>query len=70
VIAPDDEGNEPAAHRLRSVAAVLIAAADRYLDGAPEDMSPAEHARMDAATQLAARACRIVRAEPPSAPRR
>ena len=61
-----EEIEQLAADRLRNVAAVLIAAADTYLEQVPEAMSPAERARLDAATQLVWRACRIVRAAPTS----
>jgi hypothetical protein len=66
VISAQDLGDGAAADRLRMVAAVLLAAADRYLERAPEVMSPAEEARVDAAAQLGWRACLIVRATPSS----
>jgi len=65
-MAAEIQGEEAAARRLRTVATVLLAAADRYLECAPEAMSPAELARVDAAAQLVRRACLIVRAAPTS----
>jgi hypothetical protein len=48
------------AYRLREMAGVLIEIADRYLDASVVLMSPAESARIGAASRLAERALRIV----------
>jgi hypothetical protein len=50
------------AYRLREMAGVLIEIADRYLDASVVLMSPAESARIGAASRLAERALRIVNA--------
>ena len=59
----DDESLE--AHRLRATAAALIQIAARYLDTPATDMSPADSARVGAATRLTERALQIVTRTPP-----
>jgi hypothetical protein len=54
----DDESLE--AHRLRASAEILIEIADRLLDAPALDMSPADSARVGAATRLTERALQIV----------
>jgi hypothetical protein len=55
----DDENLE--AHRLRATAEMLIQIADRVLNTPAIDMSPADSARVGAATRLTERALKIVR---------
>ena len=64
-----NEVEEPAleAHRLRSTAQDLIQIADRCLGTSPADMSPADSARVGAATRLADGALRIVSTIRPAA---
>jgi hypothetical protein len=64
-----DEGEDPAleAHRLRATAEDLIQIADRCLGTSAADMSPAESARVGAATRLAVGALRIVSPVRPAA---
>jgi hypothetical protein len=50
------------AYRLRAMAEVLVEIANRYLDASVVVMSPAESARVGAASRLAERALRIVNA--------
>jgi hypothetical protein len=59
----DDESFE--AHRLRATAEILIQIADRLLNTPAIDMSPADSARVGAATRLTERALQIVRRTPP-----
>jgi hypothetical protein len=58
---PEEAANLEA-YRLREMAGVLIEIADRYLDTSVVVMSPAESARIGAASRLAERALRIVNA--------